>query len=300
MKLAKFWARGSEEFAGQRATARGWSNTSVEDAREVARKTAARVAQKLAAGGEKGQYLYGDRPLPEPIIREFVDASGATRAAVTRNAYGALVLNTRDMMFIDIDREDAAPPAPAAETVQAVADLLSSGLRSLFGKSAPSPTPSPLPPPPPAPVSAIPPEISAVIERHQLSTRVYKTAAGYRVMVTDARYSSDDTRTQALLQQFGSDPLYVRLCSMQQSFRARLTPKPWRCDMGMPPVTFPFETPQAEAQYAEWVRKYTAATRMFATCRFLDSTGDRVEPDFEELIAFHDQETKAKSSMPLA
>ena len=298
MKLAKFWARGSEDFAGQRATARGWSNTSVEEAREVARKTAARVAQKLAAGGEKGQYLYGDRPLPEPIIREFLDSTGATRAAVTRNAYGALVLNTRDMMFIDVDRDETAPPIPAAESVQAVADLLTSGLRSLFGKSAPPPTPPP--PPAPAPVSDVPPEITAVIERHQLSTRVYKTAAGYRVLVTDARYSPDDPRAQALLQQFGSDPLYVRLCSMQQSFRARLTPKPWRCDLGVPPVTFPFETPQAEAQYAEWVRKYTAATRMYATCRFLDSTGDKMEPDFEELIAFHDQETKAKSSMPLA
>jgi hypothetical protein len=300
MKLAKYWARGSEEFEGQRATARGWSNTSVDEAREVARKTAARVAQKLAAGGDKGQYLYGDRPLPEPIVREFLDSSGATRAAVTRNAYGALVLNTRDMMFIDIDRDETATPAPAAETVQAVADLLTSGLRSLFGKSAPPPPLPPPPPPPSAPVSDVPAEIVAIIERHQLSTRVYKTAAGYRLLVTDARYTPDDPRAQALLQQFGSDPLYVRLCSMQQSFRARLTPKPWRCDLGVPPVTFPFETPQAEAQYAEWVRKYTAATRMYATCRFLDSTGDKMESDFEELIAFHDQETKAKTSMPLA
>ena len=299
MKLAKFWARGSGEFAGQSATARGWSNTSVDEAREVARKTAARVAQKLAAGGEKGQYLYGDRPLPEPIVREFLDPSGATRAAVTRNAYGALVLNTRDMMFIDIDREETPTSAPAAESVQAVADLLTSGLRSLFGKSAPSALPPP-PPPPPAPVSDVPAEIVAIIERHQLSIRVYKTAAGYRLLVTDARYTPDDPRAQALLQQFGSDPLYVRLCSMQQSFRARLTPKPWRCDLGVPPVTFPFETPQAEAQYAEWVRKYTAATRMYATCRFLDSTGDKMESDFEELIAFHDQETKAKTSMALA
>src|SRR5258706_3540180 len=154
MKLAKFWARGSEEFAGQRATARGWSNTSVDDAREVARKTAARVAQKLAAGGEKGQYLYGDRPLPEPIIREFLDSSGATRAAVTRNAYGALVLNTRDMMFIDIDREETVSPVPAAEAVQAGTHLLTFGLPSLFGKNPPPPN-APSPPPPPPPPSAL-------------------------------------------------------------------------------------------------------------------------------------------------
>src|SRR5258706_3360985 len=212
MKLARFWARESEEFAGQRAVPRGWSNTSIDDARDVARKTAGRVAQKLAAGGEKGQYLYGDRPLPEPIIREFLDPTGATRAAVTRNAYGALVLTTRDMMFIDIDREETASQVPAAEAVQAVTDLLTSGLRSLFGNSAPPPMP-PSPPPPPAPASDVPSEIVAIIERHQLSTRVYKTAAGYRVLVTDARYTPDDLRAQALLQQFGSDPLYVRLCS---------------------------------------------------------------------------------------
>src|SRR5258706_5178155 len=157
MKMARFWARESEEFAGQRAVARGWSNTSIDDARDVARKTAGRVAQKLASGGDKGHYLYGDRPLPEPIVREFLDSTGATRAAVTRNAYGALVLNTRDMMFIDIDREEAHPPAPAAQAVQDVADLLTSGLRSLFGgKSAPPPPPPPPPPPAPTPSSAGP------------------------------------------------------------------------------------------------------------------------------------------------
>lgn len=288
MKLARFWARGSEEFAGYRAVARGWSDESLDEARRVARETASRVAQKLASGGAKGHYLYGDRPLPEPIIRTFVDPAGATRAAVTRNAYGALVLNTRDLMFIDIDRDDAGPPSISA------ASVVASGLRSLFGKAAPPP------PPPPVQASEIPQSIAAVAQNHNLAARVYKTAAGYRVLVTNARYTAGDAHAQALLQEFGSDPLYVRLCSMQQSFRARLTPKPWRCDLGMPPVTFPFETPQAEAQHAEWVRKYTTATRMYATCRYLGFTGSEMEPDFEELVLFHDQETKATSSMPLA
>lgn len=279
--------------------ARGWSNESVADAQDVARRIALRVAQRLAQGGDHaGQYQYGDRPLPEPIVREFPDAAGATRAALTRNAYGALVLNTRDLMFIDIDtQEELDDDAPAAAS--AVADLLTSGLRSLFGKAAPPPPP----PPPPRPPAAIPASILDVAQRNGVSGRVYITAAGFRVLVSNARYTAGDAASQALLQQFGSDPLYVRLCSMQQSFRARLTPKPWRCDLRMPPVTFPFETAAAESQYNEWVRKYDAVSQKYATCRFLGvagAAGSPTEPDFEELIALHDQETKANTAMPLA
>jgi hypothetical protein len=62
--------------------ARGWSNESIEDARRVARELAQKVAGRLATGqDDRKQYLYGDRPLPEPIIREMGDT-----AVLTRNA----------------------------------------------------------------------------------------------------------------------------------------------------------------------------------------------------------------------
>ena len=65
-------------------------------------------------------------------------------------------------------------------------------------------------------------------------------------------------------------------------------------------MTFPFETAAAESQYNEWVRKYDAVSQKYATCRYLGFTGNATEPDFEELIALHDQETKANTTMPLA
>lgn len=48
------------------------------------------------------------------------------------------------------------------------------------------------------------------------------------------------------------------------------------------------------------MRLMTTAAR-YATCRYLTTFGgDRVAPGFEELIRYHDQETKAGATLPLA
>jgi hypothetical protein len=257
MKLARFWTKESGEAAGPNGrintVARGWSNQSIEDARQVARDLAQRVATRLASGETRSkQYLYGDRPLPEPIIREMADA-----AVVTRNAYGSLVLNTRDLMFVDIDRQDQ--PAAAVPFIQRVAD--SNGL----------------------------------------AARVYQTAAGYRALITSERIEAASPRSDTLLQQFAADPLYVRLCRMQESFRARLSAKPWRCGMPVPPVTFPFITTDEESRFRQWEAQYTPAAARYATCKYLTWIGPgRMDPSLEELIYFHDIETRASSTLPLA
>jgi hypothetical protein len=259
MKLARYWARAWQDADGprghMRAEARGWSNQSLDEARAVARQTAGRIAQRLAAGDiPKNQYLYGDRPLPEPVVREFVDASETgPRAVVTRNVYGALVLNTRDLMFVDIDREDRS----------------------------------------------VPDNVRRVLEASGVAGRIYRTAAGHRVILTNAGFQAGSADADAWLQQFGADPLYVKLCKAQESFRARLTPKPWRCDLSMPPESYPFETPDAEGRFYEWVRKYNAATQKYATCQLVAETGS-VHPAFADLVTYHDQEAKVGSGAPLA
>ena len=257
MKLARFWTREGAEAVGPlgpiRTIARGWSNQSIDEARQLARDLAQKVANRLASGEpERKQYLYGDRPLPEPTIRE-----AGNSAVVTRNAYGSLVLNVGDLMFVDIDRQDE----PAVEV----------------------------------------PFIQRVADSHGLAARIYQTAAGYRALITSERIGAATQKSEMLLQQFGADPLYVRLCRMQESFRARLTAKPWRCGMQVPPVTFPFVTADEESRFRQWEAQYTPAAARYATCRYLTWTGPgRMDPSLEELVYYHDVETKASSTLPLA
>ncbi len=294
MKLARYWTRQEGEATAPggeriRVVSRGWSNESLEAAAAVARGVARKVAERIASGQTAGQrYGYGDRPLPEPVLREFRNGGDTPSAVVTRNSYGSLVLNARDLMFVDIDRE--SPPKQVAE----IAQNLIFGLRSIFGKPA---APAPPPPPPMDPVVA---GIRGVAERNGLGVRVYKTAAGYRVLITSAPFEAGSGQSESLLQQFGSDPLYLKLCRTQESFRARLTPKPWRCGLRLPPVSFPFETGEAEARFRDWEQKYTASIARFATCRYLGSFGSGMNSGFADLIEYHDQETKASAILPLA
>ncbi|HEV8675259.1 MAG TPA: hypothetical protein VGX21_14515 [Methylomirabilota bacterium] len=110
-----------------------------------------------------------------------------------------------------------------------------------------------------------------------------------------------DVGREAVLERFGADPLYVRLCRLQQSFRARLTPKPWRCGLAAPPATFPFDTPRAESRFRAWEASYASTAARYATCRYLATVGgDRMAPGLEDLVRYHDQETRATSDLPLA
>jgi hypothetical protein len=143
--------------------------------------------------------------------------------------------------------------------------------------------------------------VRGVAERHGLSARVYRTAGGFRVMIPHARYSPESAEATALLTEFRSDPLYVKLCRMHGSFRARLTPKPWRCDFRKPPVTFPYETQSDLARFQEWEAEYNRQAARYATCKYeVTFGGVRILPEFEALIEYHDLETKANVALPLA
>jgi hypothetical protein len=142
--------------------------------------------------------------------------------------------------------------------------------------------------------------VARVADRHGLSLRLYQTAGGYRAMVTNRRIRGGGDEAEAILNEFGSDPLYMRLCRTQQSFRARLTPKPWRAGTRKPPVKFPFEDRGAEASFRSWEGEYTAGIAPYATCRLINTAGDEVDPDFATLVEYHDRETKAASGLQLA
>jgi hypothetical protein len=90
------------------------------------------------------------------------------------------------------------------------------------------------------------------------------------------------------------------LCKIQESFRARLTPKPWRCGQPNPPVSFPRD-PEDEALFANWLEAYDRAASEKATCRFVEAIGwGRTNADTDRIVRLHDERTKAGSDLPLA
>ena len=82
----------------------------------AAQASARRVLNWLIRGDSAGQppdhYGYDERLPREEIIDEYNDESGTPHAFISRNSYGALILNTRDLMFIDIDLPPQPPPSP--------------------------------------------------------------------------------------------------------------------------------------------------------------------------------------------
>jgi hypothetical protein len=99
----------------------------------------------------------------------------------------------------------------------------------------------------------------------------------------------------------GADPLYRRLCSHQKCFRARLTPKPWRCDVPNPPTRWPFDDDHAAARFKKWEQEYLGAANGYATCHLVAQIGAiALTPEIAELITVHDDVSRCGSGLPLA
>src|SRR5262245_849393 len=129
MKIPKYWAKGEQSLQqpnGRQvvSTSWHWSDESLTDAKQKASKKAGDLAQKLANNVPLERYPYGDRPLREEILQVLKNSAGQETAIVTRNAYGAQVLNAAKAMFIDID----FPQGGAQKS-------LMSSVQGLFGKA---------------------------------------------------------------------------------------------------------------------------------------------------------------------
>lgn len=286
MKFARYWAKERAEATDGKqrisALSRGWSNDSLDAAVRAAKNNADRLARLLLSGSAKDKrYFYGERPLPEPILEEFKSAGGEVTAAVTRNRYGALVLNSTKIMFIDVDRKHRVVGGGG----------LGGLVKSLFGGA-----------PPAEQKDQFAAEIEdAVAQEPTLGIRLYRTNAGYRLLITGHEIAPDSSESERLLEKFGSDALYRKLCKFQQSFRARLTPKPWRCGVANPPVSFPYRDDAERAKFESWLGTYEKAIGDFATCEFLGHFGNqRVTREAEIIGALHDRICNINSGRPLA
>ncbi|RMF92214.1 MAG: hypothetical protein D6741_15170, partial [Planctomycetota bacterium] len=226
---------------------------------------------------------YPDRPPREEIVREIAGPSG-TDAIVTRNSYGALILCTADLMFVDVDLPEV-PPAPKTGWLS----------RFFKGKDLPQNSPK-------SAEQECLTRIRRGLERFRVSNaRIYRTAGGFRCAVLDRPMQPDSEESRQLVEAMEADPLYVRMCRRQDCFRARLTPKPWRCDLELPPHRFPFPSPAAEQSYRAWEHAYDNGIAGWSVCRLVDSILEGpVHPAFEPLIGLHDKLTRCDTNAPLA
>ncbi|HYH83531.1 MAG TPA: hypothetical protein VEX86_27295 [Longimicrobium sp.] len=332
MLIPRYWSRAESQAVtpdGKPVRFHVWrgSRSSPAEAQSLADEAVSRIADRISRGGGfPERYAYGDRPLREEVVREIPGAGDAPNVAITRNSYGALVLNAASAFFIDVDVAglEAGPqahqPAPSTSSgpstpggsLWGLVDSLPlpGGLRSIVDQFRPASGSTPAPSAPstsstPASRDGTSASVDRlrrfVAARPEWRVRVYRTFAGLRYLVVHAPFSPNDPDVQAAMAAVGADPQYIRLCQVQKSFRARLTPKPWRIGVENPPVTFPYEGPGEESEMRGWAARYDAASARRATCHFVEEIGSGSEhPDVAAVRALHDEHTRATSGLPLA
>ncbi len=104
--------------------------------------------------------------------------------------------------------------------------------------------------------------------------RLYRTFGGLRAIVMHDVMDPQSAAALDVLKLLGSDPLYIKLCKAQECFRARLTPKPWRCGCKPNPLRHPITDEKLLTWYDRWKEDYDARQAPFATCRYLASLGN--------------------------
>ncbi len=292
MNIPKYWAKRDatiEDPNGReyQMACWQWSNSSTSEALQRAETRLLEIMQKAASGMGLNRYSYGDRAMREETSQSVINGDLREVAVVTRNAYGALVLNTANMMFIDIDFPD---------NEQAAAQKSGGGFLGLFGNKPKQIAPKPNPE-----EQAVKSVAAWAAQNPGLGMRVYRTFGGLRCLVTNAVFEPNGSDTIGILQSLHSDPLYIRLCRQQQCFRARLTPKHWRCGVRPPPSRWPFDNPKEEARYRQWQHGYEMTSAGFATCRLVKTFGpSEVHPDVALVLKLHDMIACPDPQWPLA
>lgn len=279
----------------------GWSVDSPEEAQQHAH---VRWQQAVARGVpsfdlEAAREYYPREHLPEQILEEMHDAQGTLVGAVTRNRYGAEVLNSDVLMICDVDfpaevvrREAAGPPrrgllsrllrrpAPPAESDGFERGLPGEGVaRQAY--------------------ETVLERIGAFCAAHpELGVRAYRTLCGFRLLITGSGLLPGSEGARALMHELGTDPLYTTLCQVHETYRARLTPKPWRVGVRTPWPVRPWFAEQR--WFRDWLGRYQEACAHVAVCRLVGTYGPGSSGAEAELVARHDAAVRATSGLRLA
>lgn len=326
MIVPEYWAEAirNTRHKGRRLVVRrfGWSDDSVAAAQAHADMRVQEALDTLLQGHEvpRRERLTNYGVDGVPIREQIVERQGDV--VITRNSYGALCLNTPDVLFADIDY----PPAPTtwalpiALAVVLWIVLLVVGVNLLNGTAG-------------FLLATIVVlalnammlgrakrnthrreqlEAQALARVERFSTqhpywhlRAYRTPAGLRLLAMHATFSPHDAEVQQLFTALHTDKLYMRMCRVQHCFRARLTPKPWRVGIRRR-IRPPFAAWSAEQAFRpdrlQWIAEYERRSRSHAACSFLRAYGNetKVADKAEVVREMHDRVTQAYASLPLA
>lgn len=281
MLVPRYWSKAesvSTSADGKEIRLRSWgcSPDSEADAALDARRRLEQWSSRWESGETfDGCYPYRCSLIREPLIEEIHGTGFEPLAFVTRNHYGSLVLNAAKTLFLDIDM-------PRDSLFRRLAAWLS-------GSFAPQ-------------EERVLDQLRRTLETESAEGfRIYRTAAGFRVIGTSREWEPDSEETRALMQATKTDRAFMALCRTQKSFRARLTPKSWRLKLEKISFHYPFDDAAEEARLNAWLRTYEVACHDWATCHFLDELGSpRVHESVRPVLAYHDVLTRAAGSQPLA
>src|SRR5690349_12573456 len=266
MRIYKYWVLETGtvnlEQGVQEIKCYGGSNISDEDARVSAREKIEKVKSRIA--GNPNAFDTYEADIREEIVRVINE-----KAIVTRNRYGAQVLNVQDLMILDIDKPKESLWDRFRRHADAKDKFKIAEMVWLLSKK----------------------------DTYQgCGFRIYETRNGVRVIVLGKTFDPRAKETVAMMEEFNCDPLYMFLCRKQACFRARLTPKPSRMNLRAHKVKFPRDA-EAERAVQEWLIGYEAASQNFSVCKFIGQIGEMQIP---EAVRFHDEMTGINWNKKLA
>lgn len=267
MRIFKYWAEVTEDLevgkTTQKSTSFGGSNTSVEDAKNDARKRLRGIQEIIL--GRKSRIESYEANILEEIVK-VIDQDNI----ITRNRYGALILNCKNLMFIDADQYP-----------KTLLDLL---FRNKMTRKELT--------------LAKVLKVATQTKYAHLGFRVYETSQGYRIIVTNQEFDPRGPESDKLMKAFKADRLYGFLCRKQNCYRARLTPKPYRIKQKGIKVIFPNRSPEQEALLRKWISEYNLKLKKYSVCKLIEQIGS--VNSHERIIEIHDQLTGIDRSGKLA
>lgn len=323
MLIPEYWAeaRIQQRRAGRQVTVRryGWSDESQAAAQEHAQLRAEQALESIFQGEnlprQEAKNSYGDEDTP--IREEIIDRNGSS--VVTRNSYGALCLNTPNVLFADIDFNNVYLISGFNWVVLTLSSImLGSACWAAFGAVWLLVVPA---------VFVVALLVEAAYQRWRLWSdienrnarnridefaarhpdwclRVYRTPAGYRVLVTHDVFAPEGEPARELFEALDSDPVYVLMCRKQSCFRARVSPKPWRIGMKkrIKPRRGAWPFPAEKMPYRRaWVAEYEEASKDYAACEYIGTLGKgATHPDVARVQELHDRLSRALSGLPTA